>query len=151
MSGTGRCARRACGHEPPMHTEAYGCLTVGCPCRAYLARQKHNAQRAECDVGGTPHVHDSLKERARHWELAQLEAAGQIRNLELVPRYDLVVNGQHIGRYRGDFRYCEQARWDDGALHWVSVTEDVKGLRTRDYLLRKRLMRAIHGIDIRET
>jgi hypothetical protein len=82
---------------------------------------------------------------ARRWrELNLLELAGEISNLEYQPRYEFVVNGTRVGHYTGDSRYVEKG---------VTVVEDVKSKasRTEAYQLRKRLMRAIHGIDIVEV
>ena len=31
-----------------------------------------------------------------------------------------------------------------------SVVEDAKGMRTREYQIKRKLMKAIHGIEIRE-
>lgn len=105
-------------------------------------RSKYHARRCECSQGGVLHVHDSLKERARCFVLHQRQAAGEITELTLRPRYALIVQGRLIGHYTGDFFYHE---------HGAVVVEDTKGVRTRDYLLRKKLMRAVHGVAIRET
>jgi hypothetical protein len=88
---------------------------------------------------------DSLREGARYVELRTLSRAGQIQNFQVKVRYQLVVNGVKIGRYTSDFNYTENG---------VEVVEDVKSDATkkvRDYVLRKKLMLAIHGIAIRET
>lgn len=89
---------------------------------------------------------DSKREARRYQELRLLERAGEIARLNLQVRYPLEVNGHKIGRYTADFVYCDS----DGML----VVEDVKSPATkkaRDYVLRKKLMLAIHGIEIRET
>jgi hypothetical protein len=54
----------------------------------------------------------------------------------------LVVNDVYIGTYEADFLYYEQ-----GQL----IVEDSKGTRTREYLMKQRLMLACHNIHIRET
>lgn len=87
---------------------------------------------------------DSIKELRRYQELILLEHAGHIRDLELQPRYNLVVNGQRIGYYKADFRYCDVAT---GNL----VVEDVKGVRTAVYRLKKKLVKALYGIEIVEV
>jgi Protein of unknown function (DUF1064) len=90
---------------------------------------------------------DSLKEARRYTELRLLERAGKILDLQCQVGYSLVVNGHKIGRYTADFVY-----WDSGIRK--EVVEDVKSPATkkaRDYVLRKKLMLAIHGIEIRET
>lgn len=86
------------------------------------------------------------KREARRWvELQQLERAGAISGLQRQVKYPLVVNGVKIGRYTSDFEYEENGQ---------HVVEDVKSPATkkaRDYRLRKLLMLALHGIEIRET
>lgn len=83
------------------------------------------------------------KKEARRWgELMLLYQAGKIGPVELQPEYQLVVNGQLVGKYRADFRYPE-----DGQL----VVEDAKGVRTPVYKLKRKLMLALHGIDIKEV
>jgi hypothetical protein len=88
----------------------------------------------------------SLAEKKRYQELLLLERAGQIRSLELQPRYNLIVNGHKLGFYRGDFRYVD-------AVTGQSVTEDVKSpvTRTAVYKLKKKLVKALYDIDIMEV
>jgi len=85
---------------------------------------------------------DSKKEAARYQQLKLLERAGEIDRLELQPKYDLVVNGVNIGFYRADFRYWQGIK---------QIVEDVKGVRTSVYQIKKRLIAAIYGIEIFET
>jgi hypothetical protein len=87
---------------------------------------------------------DSKKEAARYQELLLLERAGQIENLEIQPRLDLVVNNCKIGFYKGDFRYKDLATGN-------SVLEDVKGMKTPVYNLKRKLVKALYGIDIVEV
>lgn len=92
-------------------------------------------------------VFASKAEARRYGELRLLERAGKIAGLELQPRYRLVVNGVLIGTYVGDFRYEE----DTAEPFDPEVVEDVKGVKTPVYRLKKKLMKAIYGIEIRET
>jgi hypothetical protein len=96
---------------------------------------------------------DSRKEARRYQELRILERAGLIRDLELHPRYAIVVRelkdvAQWItcGHYTADFRYLDVERRE-------TVIEDVKSTvtRTTAYRLRKRLVEAIYGIRILEV
>jgi len=48
-----------------------------------------------------------------------------------------------IGSYRADFTYVNE----DGQ----PIVEDVKGFRTPVYRLKKKLMRALYGIEILES
>lgn len=88
---------------------------------------------------------DSKREARRYGELKLLERAGEIRNLRLQVVYDLVVYGRLVCRYRADFVY------EDRRLGWAEVVEDAKGCRTEAYIIKRKLMLAVHGITIREV
>ncbi len=85
---------------------------------------------------------DSKREAQRYEELKILVRAGAIQGLYLQPKYPLEVNGLRICTYVADFRYTE---------HGQDVVEDCKGFQTREYKIKKKLMRAIYQIEIRET
>lgn len=90
---------------------------------------------------------DSKREFERYRELRALCAAGEIDALEIHPRFELAVNGIKVGRYTADFRY-----WDL-KLGRV-VVEDVKSYlsaKRRDYVLRRKLVEAIYGIEVVEV
>lgn len=86
--------------------------------------------------------YDSKKEAVRAQELELLQKAGEINNLRHHTVFDLVVNGVIIGKYESDFDYYNPHAY---------VVEDAKGVRTDVYKLKKKLMKAIHGIEILET
>lgn len=85
---------------------------------------------------------DSKKEWRRSNELALLEQAGAISGVVHHPRFRIEICGIHVCDYEADFRYTE-----NGKL----VIEDVKGVRTDVYRIKKKLMKAVHGIEIVET
>lgn len=88
---------------------------------------------------------DSKKEGRRYQELKLLERAGEIFHLELQPRYDFHHNGVNLGFYKADFKYVE-----NGEL----VVEDVKSEITKKhpvYRLKKKMMKAFYGIEIKEV
>lgn len=85
---------------------------------------------------------DSKAEGARYVQLKRMANAGLITDLQCQSPFDLVVNGEKITRYTADFSY----RDGEGRR----VVEDVKGVRTRDYVLRRKLMRAVLGITVHE-
>ncbi len=101
---------------------------------------KYRNQKTMCDNI----QFDSRKEAARYQELTLLERAGTICNIELQPRYNLVVNGQKLGFYKADFRYRDVATGE-------VIVEDVKGVRTAVYMLKKKLVKALYGIEIIEV
>ena len=59
--------------------------------------------------------------------------AREISDLEVHPKFDLMVNGVKIGRYTADFRYKKGSD---------VIVEDVKSraTKTRDYVLRKKIL-----------
>jgi hypothetical protein len=87
---------------------------------------------------------DSKKEAARYQELRLMERAGLIRDLKRQVKYELIPKqpGERAVKYTADFTYTE-----DGE----TVVEDVKGVKTRDYVLRRKLLLWRHGIRIREV
>jgi hypothetical protein len=90
---------------------------------------------------------DSKKEASRYRALMLYQSHGEISNLERQVSYDLTVNGELICRYRADFRYIAARGTQKGR----ECVEDVKGIRTPVYQLKKKLMKAIHGIEIQEV
>lgn len=94
---------------------------------------------------------DSLKEAHRYSQLKLLSRAGHIKDLiadKKQIKWKLTVNGIAIGTYTADFLYWERLGETD---KWKMVIEDVKGHRTRDYVMKRRLMMACHNIEIREV
>lgn len=85
----------------------------------------------------------SQKEAKRYSELKLLIRAGQIIDLLLQKNYLLVANGVLICTYRADFVYVTK----DGR----TIVEDAKGFKTDVYKIKKRLMKALLGIDIQEV
>lgn len=94
----------------------------------------------------------SKKEARRYQDLLLLGMAGEIRNLELQPRFPITVNGERVADYVADFRYQEKRNVmcfeGVGPIYykWFDVVEDVKGMKTPVYRLKKKLVEAQHGI-----
>jgi hypothetical protein len=114
------------------------------PRQASLWGQKVRRQPQAKKVRVDGYVLDSKAEARRYGELRLQEAAGQIKELEVHPTYDLVVNGYRIGKYTVDFRYRR-----DGQV----IVEDVKGGAKSDPNLRAvrlkiKLVRALYGVDV---
>lgn len=97
----------------------------------------------------------SIKERKRGAELELMQRAGIISDLqtqvpyELIPAHYEVVNGKRkcIERactYKADFVYYD-------VENKQLVVEDSKGFRTKDYIIKRKLMLHVHGIKIKET
>ena len=101
---------------------------------------KYHAVKTEVDG----FVFDSKREARRYRELKLLESAGEIGNLALQPKFDLSVNGEKICSYYADFEYCDLRTGK-------TVVEDAKGVRTHEYRIKKKLVRAIYGVTIVEV
>lgn len=86
----------------------------------------------------------SKKEATRYQELKLLQQVGEIELVRLQPVYTLRVNDIDICKYIADFLYYDKTKNK-------FVTEDVKGVKTPVYRLKKKLMKAIYNIDIYET
>lgn len=85
----------------------------------------------------------SKLEAKRYGELKLLQRAGKISELEVHPRFDLIVNHERICIYEADFRYVDVERG--------TVVEDTKGARTALFILKKKLMKAVRGIEVQEV
>jgi uncharacterized protein DUF1064 len=94
----------------------------------------------------------SQKEARRYGELKLLEKAGHIHDVEVQPSFDLLVwRGKlstKVGVYRADFRYCQCE--SPGQCEGEFVVEDVKGVRTPVYRLKKKHVEAQYGITVVE-
>lgn len=96
---------------------------------------KYHAVKTEVD--GV--VFDSKAEAKRYGELKLLGRGGYIRNLELQPTFVFAIGGKAIFKYLADFRYFEgQTR----------VVEDVKGLQTAVFRLKRKIIEAHFNIKI---
>lgn len=92
-------------------------------------------------------VFDSKREGARYCALLLLERFGKIKDLQTKTpdcKFALCVNNHLICHYVADFVYYDVETQQ-------MVVEDTKGFRTREYILKKKLMKAIHGISIAEV
>lgn len=81
-------------------------------------------------------VFDSVLEAKRYKQLKLLEDAGAIKNLQLQPKFRLMDSYEYDGKtiraidYIADFMYEEDGK---------RVVEDVKGIRTKDYIIKSKL------------
>jgi hypothetical protein len=80
---------------------------------------------------------DSIKEGTRYGQLKMMEKAGMITDLKLQVVFQLSVC-----KYKADFTYYQNDHL---------VIEDAKGVKTPAYRLKKKMMLAELGIEIKET
>ena len=111
-------------------------------------KSKYRANKISIDG----HTFDSQKEARRYDHLTIRQKAGEIHDLRLQVDFTLQeaytdLEGRRVRaiRYRADFTYRER----DGRM----VVEDVKSkpTRTREYLIKRKLMKERRGIDITEV
>jgi len=108
---------------------------------------KFNAKKVEHDGITFP----SKAEARRYLQLKLLVRAGEISELKIQPRFELVKGVKFTGdarakpalRYTGDFSYIDKSG------HYV--LEDVKGMATEAYKIRRHLMLALLGIEVKEV
>ena len=107
---------------------------------------------------------DSKKEATRYKELKTLERAGIIQDLQRQVKYVLIpaqyepsgeiyTKGKEKGKpkkgklierecaYYADFVYTENGK---------TVVEDTKGVKTPEYIIKRKLMLYVHNIKIKE-
>ena len=98
---------------------------------------------------------DSKKEAKRYGYLQLLEVLGEIKDLELQPRFELIKGVKFSGdarakpavRYFADFAYTD-------VLTGERIVEDVKSPVTKEkpyYKMKRHMMLAIQGIEVKET
>lgn len=107
---------------------------------------------------------DSKKEAARYKELKMLEKAGIIHDLKRQVKYVLIpaqygrtdevyIKGNNKGKLKkGQLIERECAYYADFVYYrdgW-QIVEDTKGMRTAEYIIKRKLMLYVHNIRIKE-
>jgi hypothetical protein len=107
----------------------------------WYTHQKYGNRKT--DIDGI--TFDSKIESERYLQLKLMEQGGLIADLQTQVSYPLEVNGILVATYIADFEYDDLERKR-------RVTEDVKGgVKTREYKIKKRLMKALHNVDVQEV
>ena len=122
---------------------------------------RNKYQAIKCSYDGIQF--DSRKEMRRYQELLLLQRAGAILNLRRQVKYILIPaqyetyerygkKGQELKdgqrclekecSYIADFVYEENGK---------EIVEDTKGIKTKDYIIKRKLMLFIHGIRVKEV
>lgn len=91
---------------------------------------------------------DSKREAQRYQQLKLMVKAGVITNLDMQVKYELIpaqyIDGKCVEKavsYVSDFEY------DENGKH---IVEDTKGVRTKEYIIKRKLMLYKYGIRIKE-
>lgn len=93
---------------------------------------KYKNKKVQIDM----YVFDSIAESRRYKELALLEKAGEIENLQLQPKFLLQESFKKNGKtyrkieYIADFIYEEKGK---------VIVEDVKGMETKEFKIKRKL------------
>lgn len=101
---------------------------------------------------------DSRKEAQRYSELKLMQRAGLISGLELQKEFVLIpaqfetvitkagktkqVCIERAVKYKADFAYMQNGE---------QIVEDTKGFKTKDYIIKRKLMLWVYGIKIVEV
>jgi hypothetical protein len=116
---------------------------------------KYNNKKAEAD--GL--VFDSVRERNRYLELKLMERAGDISDLRRQVKFTLIdtqrepdTQGPRGGIKRGKVIEKETAYIADFVYtaNGETVVEDAKGVKTPEYIIKRKLMLERYGIRIKE-
>lgn len=92
---------------------------------------------------------DSKKEAQRYAILRGMEWAGAIRNLRRQVKYKLIEGRRWSnGKKHRDTYYIADFVY---TVHGREVVEDVKGIRTPVYKLKRELMKEKYNIEIQEV
>ncbi|MBQ8399557.1 MAG: DUF1064 domain-containing protein [Clostridia bacterium] len=108
----------------------------------FKRESKYHARKCTLPTGET---FDSVKERDRYLELCLLQKAGQIEELKRQVRFRLIP-GQDDERpvdYYADFMYTDCRTGE-------TVVEDVKGFKTPEYIIKRKLMKYLLHIKVVE-
>lgn len=114
-----------------------------------MAYRRYNKFHAKKATVGDKRF-DSQKESIRYMGLCAKEARGEIRDLQTQVKFVLIPSqrgedGRVIERecaYFADFTYYDT----DGNY----IVEDVKGMKTPEYIIKRKLMLKVYGIRIKE-
>lgn len=122
------------------------------------SRNKYRNRKVEAD--GV--VFDSVKEARRWRELTLLQSAGEISDLERQVKFELIpaqhepdrtgkrggtIKGKLLERkveYIADFVYTDVKTGQ-------RIVEDTKGVKTKDYIIKRKLMLYVHNIRVKEV
>lgn len=105
-----------------------------------MAVHKYNAKKTTVD-GIT---FDSKKEAMRYKELKELQRVGKIDMLELQPRFELQESFKHKGKTIRKIEYVADFVYRDLSTYEL-IVEDVKGVKTDVYKLKKKLFLKRYG------
>lgn len=98
------------------------------------ATMKYHNKKVECD--GI--IFDSIKEKNYYDELKVLRKAGEVIEFERQVTFELQPKFKHAGKTERAIKYIADfvVKYKDGR----TVVVDVKGFRTKEYLLKRKML-----------
>lgn len=123
--------------------------------------QEENSKYSNKKITMDGETFDSLKEHRRFCELRLLQRAGKIKDLKRQVKFVLIPTqrepdkiGVRGGVKKGRIIEQECAYIADFTYYYTDsgdyVVEDTKGCRTKDYIIKRKLMLYMNGIRIQE-
>ena len=117
------------------------------------------------DRDGRSHVkiegYDSKKEYRRAKELKLLEKKGIITGLQEQVKYELISPQYRFYEVQGVRKMLRKKELLERGVYYIAdfvyyrdgeyVVEDTKGVRTKEYIIKRKLMLYVHGIRIKEV
>jgi hypothetical protein len=91
---------------------------------------------------------DSMKEAYRYQELKLMEKKGLISELKLQPKFELLPCIKKFGQtyrkvtYIADFKYYD-------VIEKRYIVEDVKGFKTKDFILKQKMFVSKYDLELR--
>ena len=111
-----------------------------------VARSKYGNHKVIVDG---EKVADSKHEYNRLCELKVLQRAGEIKDLQLQVKYQLIPSQKICGKTERGVSYVADF------VYWTKndkfICEDAKGHRTDAYIIKRKMMKLIHNIDVVEV
>ena len=125
--------------------------------RRYFSSRKYGNHKLTFEDGSF----DSMKEYRRYLDLIHLQKEGKICDLQRQVKYLLIpaqrepdVIGPRGGVKKGKLIEHEVSYYADFVYKLVdsgiTIVEDTKGFRTKEYILKRKMMLFFHGIKIKE-
>lgn len=118
--------------------------------------------RKDCNKYGAKRVgkHASKKEHYRSATLQMMQRAGVIANLREQVKFELIPS--QYGECGKDFKGRTTRVLLERACSYIAdfvytdskgqtIVEDTKGVRTKEYIIKRKLMLFMHGIHIKEV
>ncbi len=105
--------------------------------------------------------YDSIREYRRAQELKLLEKKGIISGLQEQCKYELIPAQYEYYEVKGIWKMLQKRKLLEKSLSYYAdfvyyrdgelVVEDAKGMKTKEYIIKRKLMLSIHGIRIKEV